>query len=455
MPSMFRITETILYSLANFLPYLILVLYPFGSSMRFSKKNTIALIFLVTLCQIGIGIQVILFDPAHKAFFSILSTVTYAIFYCFTVKANWGKLLFMLLLISNVANFIVMFSKCMEYVFSPEMALQPYRITFFICTLCVQCLLFPILFWFIRKFIYPVLSYTGSNTIWHFLWLIPATFYLIWYYPIYFSQLQSSPTEIAIRIDNSIFLFFVNLGALLVYYVVCRMIQEMNTNLELKLKNQQLSMRNIQYQNLKERITDARQAKHDLRHHLKVIHAFAESENYTELKNYLKEYTQSLPLESPICYCEHPAVNSLLVWYGGHAKECDIHMEINVSIPAKIHVSEPDICILFGNLLENAMEACLTQNNSERLIRINGGIQSENVLVFTIDNTYETPICQTNSGAYLSSKHIGEGIGIASVCNIVAQYNGVASFRYDDKTFYASVLFGSAYDMAVPTKGSN
>ncbi len=444
MPSAFRITEVVLYSLANFLPYLLLALCPFWNHLRFSKKQTAALIFVLTLCQIGIGIEVILFDSAHKAVLSILSTLTYAVFYCFAVKANWGKLLFMLLPISNIANFVVMFSKCMEYIFFPEQALQPYRITFFICTICVQCLLFPILFWFIRKFICPVLSYKGSNTIWHFLWLIPATFYLIWYYHIYFSRLESTPTEIAIRIDNSIFLFFVNLGALLVYYVVSRMIQEMNTNLELKLKNQQLSMRNIQYQNLKERITDARQAKHDLRHHLKVIHAFVENENYTELKNYLQEYTNSLPLESPICYCEHPAVNSLLVWYAGHAEECGIRMEANVSIPAQIHVSDPDICVLFGNLLENALEACLAQNSREKLIRVNGGLQAENVLVFTIDNTYENPISKTNSGAYLSSKHSGEGVGIASVYNIVAQYDGVASFRYDDKMFYASVLFGTA-----------
>lgn len=441
MPSAFRIFETILYSLVNFLPYLLLALFPFRDNLRFSRKHTTALIVLLTLCQIGIGMWVILWEPEYKGFLSILSTLIYALFYCFAVKTRLGKTLFLLLLISNAANFIVMLSKCLEYICFPELALQPYRITFSIVMLCVQCLLLPVLFWFIRTYISPVLAYPATNSIWHFLWLIPATFYLIWYYHSYFSFLKTSPTEIAIRIDNSIFLFFVNLGAMLVYYVVCRMIWEMNANLELKLKNQQLSIRNMQYQYLKERMTDTRQAKHDLRHHLKVIHTFVESENYTELKEYLREYTKSLPSDSPICYCEHPAVNSLLVWYAGLAKECNIQFEIRISIPAQIHVSDPDICVLFGNLLENAMDACLAQSQGERLIRVSGGVQAEHVLVFTVDNTYETPIRQTKSGAYLSSKHNGEGIGITSVQNIAAQYNGIASFRYDDRMFYASVLF--------------
>lgn len=440
MLSEFRIFEAIFYSLVNFLPYLLLALFPFRDSLRFSKKKTAALIVLLTLCQIGIGILVILFDSPYKGFLSFFSTLIYGIFYFFCIKEHMGKTLFLLLLISNAANFIVMSSKCVEYLFFPKMALQPYRFTFSIVQLCIQCLLLPALFWFIQKYICPMLVCATSNNIWRFLWLIPATFYLIWYYHSYFSFLKGSPTEIAIRIDNSIFLFFVNLGALLIYYVVCKMIQEMNANLELKMKNQQLSIQNIQYQNLKERIEAARHAKHDLRHHLKIIQAFVENKNYTELKNYLNEYTRSLPSEAPIYFCEHPTVNLLLVWYDGQTKEHHIRFEVNVSIPAKIHASDSDICVLLGNLLENALDACLAQNNGERLIRINGGLQSEYALVFTVDNTYENFIRQTTGGAYLSSKHSGEGIGIASIQNIAVQYNGIASFRYDNTMFYASVL---------------
>lgn len=441
MTSAFHIFEAILYSLVNFLPYLLLALFPFRDSLRFSTRRTAGLILLLTICQIGIGMSIILFEPEYKSVLSIISTLLYGIFYCAAVRAGFGRTLFLLLLISNAANFIVMLSKCIEHLFFPQMALESYRITFSICMLCVQCLLIPVLFWFIQKYICPVFACADSDSIWRFLWLIPATFYLIWYYHCYFSLLEQSPTEIAIRIDHSVFLFFVNIGALFVYYIVCRMIQEMNANLELKLKNQQLSIRNMQYQNLKERMEDARRAKHDLRHHLKVIYSFMDNGKYAKLKNYLREYAQTLPPESPICFCDHPTVNPLLVWYAGQAKEHNIRFEVRISLPAEIHVSDSDICVLLGNLLENAMDACIAQSHGERLIRVSGGLQSEYALVFTIDNTYETPIRQAKDGEFLSSKHGGAGIGIHSVQNIVSQYNGVASFRYDDTMFYASMLF--------------
>ena len=91
MLSVFYMFEAIFYSLVNFLPYLLLALFPFRDSLRFSKKNTAALIVLLTLCQIGIGIWVILFDPPYKGFLSIFSTLIYGIFYCFCIKEHMGK----------------------------------------------------------------------------------------------------------------------------------------------------------------------------------------------------------------------------------------------------------------------------------------------------------------------------------------------------------------------------
>lgn len=47
MPDISRITEIAVYSLLNFLPFLILTLYPFRRSLRFSKKITAVLIYYV------------------------------------------------------------------------------------------------------------------------------------------------------------------------------------------------------------------------------------------------------------------------------------------------------------------------------------------------------------------------------------------------------------------------
>lgn len=58
-----------------------------------------------------------------------------------------------------------------------------------------------------------------------------------------------------------------------------------------------------------------------------------------------------------------------------------------------------------------------------------------------VDNTAPVPPVQQNNGAFLSSKHIGEGIGTQSVQYIAARYGGMADLRWENGTFHASVFF--------------
>ena len=55
MPPLYRIAEVSVYSLLNFLPFLVLALYPFRNRLRFSKPITGVLIALMTVVQVGLG----------------------------------------------------------------------------------------------------------------------------------------------------------------------------------------------------------------------------------------------------------------------------------------------------------------------------------------------------------------------------------------------------------------
>lgn len=55
MPPVSRIIEVSVYSLLNFLPFLVLAIYPFRASLRFSKPVTGVLIGFLTLVQLFLG----------------------------------------------------------------------------------------------------------------------------------------------------------------------------------------------------------------------------------------------------------------------------------------------------------------------------------------------------------------------------------------------------------------
>ena len=52
MPPIYRIIEVCIYALLNFLPFMLLALYPFWKNLRFSDVTTAILIVLLTIVQI-------------------------------------------------------------------------------------------------------------------------------------------------------------------------------------------------------------------------------------------------------------------------------------------------------------------------------------------------------------------------------------------------------------------
>lgn len=438
MPPVYRFTEIVVYSLLNFLPFLALALYPFRHSLRFSKGVTGILIGLLSVIQVLLGVWVSFVPGNHAAIASVLSTALYAAFYFLAVKKHFGKTLFTLLMLSNLANFAVISAKCLEGILFPALAMQSYRWSFSLMLFAVEIILSVPIFLYMKSVFTPAVEKEPSGFEWRYLWLIPTTFYIIWYFAIY-SVVSRSALEIALRPKNTLFLFIINVGAILIYYVVTRLILEQNTTLELKEKNHQLSMQAVQYENLREKITDARRAKHDVRHHITLMQKYLESGELDALREYLSSYNDSLPDDSLVRFCENAAANAVLLYFAQQAKDNDIDYIVKADIPSDIFVSDTGLSVLFGNLIENALDACREETSDDRKIVICAR-QTGNALCITIDNTFTGTLRRTTDNEFLSTKHKGLGLGTQSVKSIAEQYGGICRFEVKDGMFCASVM---------------
>lgn len=438
MPPVYRFIEIVVYSLLNFLPFLALALYPFRHSLRFSKGVTGILIGLLSVIQVLLGVWVSFVPGNHAAIASVLSTALYAAFYFLAVKKHFGKTLFTLLMLSNLANFAVISAKCLEGILFPALAMQSYRWSFSLMLFAVEIILSVPIFLYMKTVFTPAVEKEPSGFEWRYLWLIPTTFYIIWYFAIY-SVVSRSALEIALRPKNTLFLFIINVGAILIYYVVTRLIMEQNTTLELKEKNHQLSMQAVQYENLQEKITDARRAKHDVRHHITLMQEYLASGELDALREYLSSYNDSLPDDSLVRFCENAAANAVLLYFAQQAKDNDIDYIVKADIPSDIFVSDTDLSVLFGNLIENALDACREETSDDRKIVICAR-QTGNALCITIDNTFTGTLRCTTDNEFLSTKHKGLGLGTQSVKSIAEQYGCICRFEVKDGMFCASVM---------------
>jgi sensor histidine kinase regulating citrate/malate metabolism len=108
-----------------------------------------------------------------------------------------------------------------------------------------------------------------------------------------------------------------------------------------------------------------------------------------------------------------------------------------LELPGNTGISDSDLCIVFGNCVENAIEAC-RKISGERFIRINSKLTGK-MLAITVDNSFDG-IIESEGGVYLSRKHEGEGVGTSSVKAVARKYGQGARFDVEGSVFKASIM---------------
>lgn len=201
----------------------------------------------------------------------------------------------------------------------------------------------------------------------------------------------------------------------------------------------QLALQRDHYCNLNESITAAKATRHDLRHHLVTVLGFLERKDAVAAKEYLNRLCNTYDDCSISSVCRNQTADALFCHYLTLAKQEDIAVTTNLDIPDDLGIEDIDLCVIIGNCLENAIEACRKQTIAEsRFININVKINKE-YLVVKIENSFNGLVQQQNE-VYLSSKRVADcGIGLGSIKTLAAKYQGHCMISFDQKIFKVSV----------------
>ncbi|MEI7883837.1 MAG: GHKL domain-containing protein [Clostridia bacterium] len=214
----------------------------------------------------------------------------------------------------------------------------------------------------------------------------------------------------------------------------------MESSLRLELINRQLTMQKDYYEGLNEQMKEVREMKHDIRYFIGVMSQMAAAGELAELQHFLGEYDQKTANEQLPIFCEHQVANSIIGYYYLQAKKAEITIESKCKLDKISFMSDSDICIILGNGLENALEACKQMPLAEnRFVSLEIATVSKQLL-FKIRNSYCGGL-EINNGRYISSKQDeSHGLGIRNIEKIVEAYGGFIKIEHDDKEF---MLFGA------------
>ncbi len=215
-------------------------------------------------------------------------------------------------------------------------------------------------------------------------------------------------------------------------------LREQNRRMEQEYKLMEVQVSNQQRYNhlLLETRQLLRQQRHDLRHQLAVIQSHAQVGALDQLNHHLESVVNQIPeeLES---YCENLAVNAVVAYYTGKSKAMGIAVTIQLSVPESLErINDSSLCVIFGNILENAVEACQRMNGGTPFITLTSYIRND-MLVITQKNSYQDPP-RTDGTSFLSSKDQTTGIGLSSVKSTAHKHNGNAIFIAENGVFHSS-----------------
>ena len=428
--------ELLLNELLSTFPFHFLAYIPFYKRLKYSPLETV---LRVCMCQIFyLGIFTILTLAGFSSVWvQYLAVPIFGVLFCLLVQADRGMILFFYMFILDYLLVIRAAAFCIcEKLFGFNFfSWQSGFITLFLI-LCTILLMVKAM-----SHITKGLCSVSVPSFWRTAWLLPCSVTLILL--LLTGDIRSGTVTISALLARVLLLICM----FLISHFMILFIQQLKEQLEANTRNQAmerlLQIQHDQYSMLQARIAENRRARHDFRQHLRVIQDCVKRGDLEDLKSYLAEYEKQFPSHSDHIYCNSYAVNAILAFYADKAENHSIRLDVKIQMSDTPVIPETEFCVLLGNLLENALDACQTgrpeSETSQPFIRVCAIQTGTSTLSITVDNTSVFKPTWINE-KLVSTKAAGSGIGTESIRMIAEQYRGDARFEWKDGVFYASVM---------------
>lgn len=180
--------------------------------------------------------------------------------------------------------------------------------------------------------------------------------------------------------------------------------------------------------------------RHDYHNHIQAVKAHLQLEQYAEIGTYLDKLDTDLTNVDTVVKTGNVMVDAILNSKISLAISKKINVNAKAIVPKELSVSEIDLCVIIGNLLDNATEACLKlPDEADRFIRIYIDILKEQLYI-SVSNSVGGSV-KKSGRAYLSTKEKdGRGFGLMRVDKIAGKYGGFVNRQNEDGVFATEIM---------------
>ena len=179
--------------------------------------------------------------------------------------------------------------------------------------------------------------------------------------------------------------------------------------------------------------------RHDYHNHIQAMKAYRSLEENDKVDDYLSSLETDLASVDNLIKSGNVMIDAILNSKLSLAKSRKIDINAKAIVPKNITISEIDLCVIIGNLLDNAIEACLSiEDESNRFIRVYMDLKRDNLYLSVTNMSGGS--AQKRDGRYISGKGENHGFGLMRVDKIVDKYAGYIKRRDEDGAFTSEIM---------------
>jgi hypothetical protein len=241
-------------------------------------------------------------------------------------------------------------------------------------------------------------------------------------------------------------ILYINMVA---FYLFDSIVVQVDENNQYRFREEQILMQQEQYKSIIEGYNQVKRFRHDMLSHLITLEGYLVQNQNNKAIEYIGKLNNELDLKKRGLISNNIVVDALINNRKTKAGKVGIEFETEIMIPREFIIDDMDLCIILGNALNNAIEACmrLRDNQVEKIISLKMKYK-RNCLLIELSNSYDISTIKKHDGRFISSKrnYKGEshGIGLGNIDEIVEKYGGTFQTELLDEMFVLKIMIPDA-----------
>lgn len=406
------------------LPWYLVGCAPFMDRLKVKKHTLMLFIISVGLTRAFTNYALVEWIPNGHDYLGweyAVFTVVIILFYIRAMRIRPAQLVYVMLLLQALATTVNYLAYVVNVPFYPGGTIRATTTPSYAFSIVLGTLICAVPVWhFFKCRLRPALDELPGRAVW-MLCIPPAMFWLV--HQFYNSMVLYSQSTLNIAILNLLIL----VTGLTVYYLNIKMVVDSASYVRLESEAEtRMALQAQNYENLTHSIEAARAARHDLRYHINAIRDFAAQDDKEGMLRFLDEYTAGLPTDNAPDWCENHTVNALLKHYLSQAAKAGVRLDVKLNLPGRAGVPDTDLCVVFGNIFENAAASAAAAG--------------EGAYLHARCKTSDADIVLIVENSMGSSGPHGEGLGLRNVETAVKKHGGTARFEARGSVYLSRVI---------------